>query len=73
MPYIPQLTEKIQKKIQNSAAKKYAEKGENVKPQIPAIPTYKMGKLIFNRHKNSNQTLEIDENEPDNSFDLTQP
>lgn len=48
LPYIPQLTEKIQKKIQNSAAKKYAEKGENVKPQIPAIHTYKMGKLQSN-------------------------
>lgn len=72
LDYIPQLTEKIQKQIQNSAARKNTEMDQNMQPQIPAIPTYKMSKIIYNKHKNSNQTLEIAEYNPNSTIDLTQ-
>lgn len=47
--YIPKLTEKLKKILEENAAK--AE--QNI--QIPLKPTYKMGQQIYNKQKNSNQ------------------
>lgn len=66
--HIPQLTNKIQQRIQTSATKKYEKT-----TQIPAKPMYTLSQQIFNKHKNSNQTLDIIQPTTSYSIDLTQP
>lgn len=67
--YIPGLTEKVQQEIKHSAAT--LDNTTNI--QIPAIPIYKMGRLIFDHHKNSNSTATLEEFNTEVTMDLTQP
>lgn len=67
--YIPKLTEKIQKAIIDS----HKEQNEEKNIQIPATPMHTMAKSIFNKHKNSNSQFNIEECDPVETMDLTQP
>lgn len=49
LTYIPKLTDKLKKILEENAAK-----GDN-NIQIPLKPTYKMSQQTYNKHKNSNQ------------------
>lgn len=70
--YIPKLSEKIQKVIQDSANRVGEEDGTTF--QIPAKPMYTANKLIYNRYKDSNQTFNIeDHDQPNNSTSHSQP
>lgn len=67
LSYIPKLTGSIQQSIRESAT----EKGEHDNLQVPTIPIYKMGSIIFNKHKNTNNKFQMANIEND-TMDLTQ-
>lgn len=66
--YIPGLTEKIQKEIKGSAARR----GEYENIQTPAIPIHKMSKELYNKYKDTNTTFTIENLNPGTNIDLTQ-
>lgn len=68
LPYIPNLTEKIRREIITSAATQPEPRNIN----IPSIPIYKMGHLVYNQHKNSNKPDNANEVPTEASLDLTQ-
>lgn len=68
LPYIPGLTEKVQKIVKNSASSL----DDTTNIQIPAKPIYKMSQLIYNKQKNSNSQQFMDDLNANATVDLTQ-